>query len=69
MTTYYRRTETGPGENLKAGLVAGAAATTVAAVSFYLVRIFLSREPLEPLEPGDSGGNVVPPEASKGTEG
>ena len=30
MTTYYRRTETGPGENLKAGLVAGAAATTVA---------------------------------------
>jgi hypothetical protein len=48
MTRYYRRKKPGPGENLRAGLVAGALATSVAAVSFYLVRIFLSREPLEP---------------------
>jgi hypothetical protein len=48
MTRYYRRKEPGAAENLRAGLVAGALATTVAAVSFYFVRLFLSKEPLEP---------------------
>jgi hypothetical protein len=48
MTRYYRRKEPGAGENFRAGLVAGALATAVAAVSFYFVRLFLSREPLEP---------------------
>jgi hypothetical protein len=50
MTRYYRRKKTGAGEDIRAGLVAGALATMVAGVSFYLVRIFLSREALEPLE-------------------
>ncbi|MFH1766320.1 MAG: hypothetical protein ABIF09_19225 [Gemmatimonadota bacterium] len=49
MSRFYRRTKPGLGENLRAGLVAGALAGTVAAVSFYLVRLFLAREPLEPL--------------------
>jgi len=51
MSRYYRRVDPGPGENLRAGLVAGAVAGSVAAVSFYLVRLFLAREPLEPLDP------------------
>ena len=50
MTRYYRRKKTGPKENLRAGLIAGALATSVAAVSFYLTRIFLSREAMEPVE-------------------
>jgi len=50
MSKYYRRTEPGPGENLRAGLIAGGVAAAVAAVSFYFVRMFLAREPLEPLE-------------------
>ena len=49
MSRYYRRTEPGPGENLRAGLIAGGMAAAVAAVSFYFVRIFLTREPLEAL--------------------
>ncbi len=49
MTRYFRRKKTGTGENIRAGLVAGALATMVAGVSFYLVRIFLSREALEPV--------------------
>ncbi|MGD2122979.1 MAG: hypothetical protein PVJ76_14595 [Gemmatimonadota bacterium] len=48
MTRYYRRKKAGSGENLRAGLVAGALATSVAAVSFYLARLFLSREVMEP---------------------
>ncbi len=51
MTEYYRRKEPGRGENLRAGLVAGGLAATVAAVTFYFVRLFLSREPLETLPP------------------
>lgn len=51
MSRYYRRMEPGAGENLRAGLVAGALAAATAAVSFYFVRLFLSREPLDPLTP------------------
>ena len=51
MSRFYRRTKPGPGENLRAGLVAGGLAATVAAVSFYLVRLFLAREPLDSLYP------------------
>lgn len=51
MSRYYRRMEPGAGENLRAGLVAGALAAATAAVSFYFVRLFLSREPLDPLAP------------------
>jgi hypothetical protein len=40
----------GPAENLRAGLVAGGIAATAAAVSFYLARVFMSREWLEPLD-------------------
>jgi hypothetical protein len=67
MTRYYRRTDPGAGENLRAGLVAGALATTVAAVSFYLVRLFLSREPLEPLD--SKGPDKSRPEGSEENEG
>ena len=66
MTRYFRRTDPGTSENLRAGLVAGALATAVAAVSFYLVRIFLSREPLEPL-PAEHPGESLP-EGPQGTE-
>ena len=51
MTRYYRRIQTGRGENLRAGLVAGGLAATVGALSFYLVRLILSRETLEPASP------------------
>jgi len=51
MSRFYRRTKPGLGENLRAKLVAGGLAATVAAVSFYLVRLFLAREPLDSLHP------------------
>ena len=51
MSRFYRMKKPGPGENLRAGLVAGGIAATAAAVSFYLARVFMSRELLEPLEP------------------
>lgn len=54
MTRYYRRTDPGKAENLKAGLVAGGLAAAVAAVSFYFVRVFLAREPLESLPSPDA---------------
>ena len=60
MTTYYRRKEPGSGENLRAGLVAGGLAAAVAAVSFYFVRIFLAREPLESLELSDTDESASP---------
>ena len=56
MSEYFRRKQAGRGENLRAGLVAGGLAATVAAVSFYLVRLLLTREPLEPLPPVDATG-------------
>jgi hypothetical protein len=59
MSRYYRRTTPGPRENLGAGLVAAGLAAGVAAASFYLVRLFLAREPLDPASsagpPSDSG--------------
>jgi len=59
MSPLYRRTRPGPRENLGAGLISAGLALGVAAVSFYLVRIFLAREPFEPLPPaaGSRGGN------------
>ena len=60
MTRYYRRKEAGSGENLRAGLVAGGLAAAVAAVSFYFVRIFLSREPLDSLEPHETDESPSP---------
>jgi hypothetical protein len=53
MTRYFRRVEPGRREKLQAGLVAGALAAAVGAVSFYFVRILLSREALEPLAPSE----------------
>jgi hypothetical protein len=49
MSPFYRRTTPGFRENLGAATVAAGLALGVASVSFYLVRIFLSREPIEPL--------------------
>lgn len=46
MTRYYSRKTPGRMENLKAALVAGGISAAVAAVTFYLVRLTLSREPL-----------------------
>lgn len=46
MSRYYRRREPGKKENLQAGLMAAGLAAAAAAVSFYFVRLFLSREPL-----------------------
>ena len=48
MSRFYRRTEPGRKENVRAGAVAGVMAGAVAAVSFYVVRLFLAREPLDP---------------------
>jgi hypothetical protein len=51
MSRYLRMKKPGPAENLKAGLVAGGIAAAAAAVSFYVARVLMSREWLEPLEP------------------
>jgi len=59
MSRYFRRTEPRAGENIRAGLVAGAVAGSVAVVSFYLVRLFLAREPLEPLDPPTPADGVL----------
>ena len=56
MSPYYRRTTPGVRENLGAGLVAAGLALGVASLSFYLVRTFLAREPLEPLSEAPVGG-------------
>jgi len=55
MSPFYQRTAPGPRENWSAALVAAGLALGVASVSFYLVRTFLAREPLEPL-PRAQGG-------------
>ena len=47
MSVYYRRVKPGFRENLGAGLAALGAAAGVAAGTFYLVRLFLAREPIE----------------------
>lgn len=49
-TRYFRRVDPGREENLKAGLLAGIVGASVATLSFYLVRLLLSRERLEPLD-------------------
>lgn len=46
MTRHYRRRRPGTRETIKAAAVAAGAAAGVAAVTFYLTRVFLSREPL-----------------------
>lgn len=58
---YYRRVKPGSGGTLKAGMAAGLLGASVAGISFYLVRLFLSRERLDPPRPrgsvvGDSEG-------------
>ncbi|MGW8266122.1 MAG: hypothetical protein ACWGSQ_07120 [Longimicrobiales bacterium] len=55
MSRYYRRTTPGVRENWGAGLVAAGLALGVASLSFYLVRAFLAREPLEPVPRGPAG--------------
>jgi len=50
MNRYFRRREAGMEEKLRAGLVAGSMAVLVGATSYYFLRLFLAREPLEPLE-------------------
>lgn len=50
MSRYYRRLTPDGRDNVQAGLVAGLVAAAAAVMSFYVVRIFLAREPLEPLE-------------------
>jgi hypothetical protein len=49
MSRFYRRTKPDLKDNLGAGLLAAGLAAGVAAVSFYFARLFLAREPLEPL--------------------
>jgi len=74
MSLFYRRTTPGTRENWGAGLVAAGLGLGVASISFYLVRIFLSREALEPLEPlsehksgpGDERPSVTGAEADGG---
>ena len=73
MSPYYRRTTPGPRENLGAGIVAAGLAIGVASISFYLVRTFLAREPLEPVpratgagEDGNSKGRPAPEAAEDG---
>lgn len=67
MSKYYRRKEPGPGEDLKAGMLAGVLGVAVAAVSFYLTRLIISRDTLEPLDPLDPSGSGEP--AEKGARG
>jgi len=52
---YYRRVDPDPSDRLRAGLIATGLAASVACVSYYLVRLFLSRERLEPLAPSGPG--------------
>jgi len=51
VSRYFRRTTPGTRENVGAGLAAVGLAASVAAVTFYLVRLFLAREPLGPSTP------------------
>jgi len=63
MSRYYRRTTPGPRENLGAGLFALGLGAGVAAVTFYLARLLLARERLEPApSPLSPAGAVRPPQ-------
>ena len=75
MSRFYRRTKPSLKDNLGAGALAAGLAAGVAAVSFYFVRLFLAREPLEPVEsapeveaslPSDTAKNVSQPDEDRG---
>jgi hypothetical protein len=55
MSPYFRRRKPGLKENLEAGVMAAGLAAGVAAVTFYLGRLLLSRDPLWPLDSESSG--------------
>jgi hypothetical protein len=59
MSRYYRRTTPGLRENLEAGMAAAGLAVGVGALTFYLVRLFLAREPLDPLPPAPAPSRAV----------
>jgi hypothetical protein len=60
MSPYYRRRKPGLKENLEAGVLAAGLAAGVAAVTFYLGRLFLARDPLWPLGAESSGESPRP---------
>jgi hypothetical protein len=60
MSPYYVRKDPGLRENLGAGLASAGLALGVGAVTFYLLRLFLAREPLEPLPPRAPAGELPP---------
>lgn len=60
-TRYFRRADPGTEENLKAGLFAGIVGASVASLSFYLVRLLLSRERMEPLNASQNSVEVSEP--------
>ncbi len=68
MNRYHRRRTPDLQDNLTAGLVAAGLALGVAAASFYLVRLYLAREPLEPLPSSGPGGerSLPPPDQPEG---
>jgi hypothetical protein len=70
MSRYYRRTTPGARENLGAALVAAGLAVGVASISFYLVRIFLAREPLSTgsREPHGEQSTPMDPSSSEAEE-
>jgi len=61
MSPYYVRKTPGLKENLEAGLVAAGVAVGIGAVSFYLLRLLLAREPLDALPSQSSRGELPPP--------
>jgi hypothetical protein len=69
MSRYFRRKEPGLKENLEAGLVATGLAVGIGAVTFYLLRLLLTREPLEPLQTRSSRGELPPPQAEDPDQG
>lgn len=64
MTRYYRRRRPGARETAVSAAVAAALAAGVGAVTFYLVRLFLSRErlgPPPPLPSDEDGAGALEP--------
>ena len=66
MSRFYRRTKPSLKENLEAGFLAAGLAAGVAAVSFYFVRLFLAREPLEPVPKASPQEDALPPAGDAG---